>query len=604
VFTVVALVLVFRAFDLQILNEKYAIEAEATAVSKYTLYPSRGLIYDRNGNLLINNNPVYDIMVTYNQVDPEMDTAKFCKILGITKASFEERLNKDFKRDRRYSKFKPFVFLNKVSAETYARFQESLYEFPGFDVQVRNVRSYPHHSAAHALGYIQEVNNDDIEKNKGIYVPGDYIGASGLEKFYEGRLRGKKGERFVLKDNRGRDVGKFQEGRLDAPAVSGKDLIASIDLPLQAYIEQLMNNKTGAVVAIEPKTGEVLAMVSSPTYDPNLLTINRKRGEAFAQLEKDSLNPLFNRATMAKYPPGSIFKPLIALIALQEGVVTPQRYMYCPGYYAYNTDVRKCHNHPTPNINVVNAIQYSCNTFFFQTFRDIIELEGFYNPEPGLEVFTKYLYKFGLGYALGLDIPNEKGGNVPTVNYYNKLYPKEKGGWKSPTIMSVGIGQGEMQLTTVQMANLAAIIANRGYYYIPHLAKGFRDGTPIDKKYLTRHDVGIDTVHFEPVIQGMKNVVTGGTAWSAYIPEIPIAGKTGTVQNPQGLDHSTFIAFAPADNPKIALAVYVENAGGGGRYAAPIASLIIEKYLNKIIAPARAYREKQMMEANLNEKTP
>lgn len=599
-----ASVLVFRAFDLQILNKKYAIEAEATAMSKYTLYPSRGLIYDRQGELLINNNPVYDVMVTYNQIDPNMDTIKFCKILGITKESFQERLNKNFRTDKRFSKYKPFVFLNKVSAETYAKFQESLYEFPGFDVQIRNVRAYPHKNAAHVLGYIQEVDKKDIEENKKVYVSGDYIGASGLEKQYEASLRGKKGGRFVLKDNRGRDVGKFLDGKQDTLAESGGDLIASIDIKLQGYAEELMQNKIGAVVAIEPKTGEILVLSSSPSYDPNLLTINRERGKAYAKIAKDSLNPLFNRATMAKYPPGSIFKPVVALIALQEQVTTPSRYIYCPGFYTYNNDTRKCRAHP-PATTVGRAIQYSCNTYFFQTFREIVELEGFYKPEPGLETFTKYLYQFGLGYSLGIDFPQEKDGNVPTVNYYNKLYPKNKGGWKSPTIMSVGIGQGEMQLTTVQMANLAAIFANKGYFVTPHLAKGYRDNaSKIDEKYLKKNDVGIDPIHFPPVIQGMIDVVENGTARGSKIPGILTAGKTGTVQNPHGEDHSTFIAFAPVEDPKIAIAVYVENAGGGGRFAAPIATLIIEKYLNNEIASSRIWREEQMIEADLISKLP
>ncbi len=603
IFTLVAVILIFRALDLQILNDKYAIEAQATAMSKHTLYPSRGLIYDRNGELLINNNPVYDVIVTYNQISPEMDTAKFCKLLGITKESFEERLTKDFKNNPRFSKVRPFTFLNKVSTERYARFQESLYEFPGFEVQVRNVRGYPHQNAAHVLGYIQEVDDDDIKKGAGTYVLGDYIGASGLENQYESALRGEKGKKYILKDNRGNDVGKFQDGKLDSSAVSGKDLISTIDIKLQAYSEELMSNKIGAVVAIEPGSGEILVLASAPTYDPNLLTINRERGKAFRKIEQDSLKPLFNRATMAKYPPGSIFKPIVALIALQEGVTTPLRNIYCPGYYAYNDDVRKCRQHPT-NTSITRAIQYSCNSYFFQTFREIIEIEGFYKPDPGLELFTQYLYKFGLGYSLGIDFPQEKQGNVPTVKYYNTLYPKNKGGWKSPTIMSVGIGQGEMQLTTVQMANLAATLANRGYYYTPHLTKKFKDGSSVESKYLRRNDVGIDAIHFESVNQGMSDVVRWGTGWTAYVPEITIAGKTGTVQNPHGEDHSTFIAFAPVENPKIAIAVYVENAGGGGRFAAPIASLIIEKYLNGEIAPQRAFRENQILEADLIKNLP
>ncbi len=599
----VSVMLSIRAFLLQIWDDTYAVKAETTAVSKLTLYPSRGLIFDRTGALLINNTPVYDLMVTYNQMSWNMDTTEFCRLLGITKESFEERLKKDFENDIRYSKIKPFVFLNKIPATTFATFQESLYEFPGFFVQVRNIRSYPYKNAGHVLGFIKEVDRKDIETSGGEYVVGDYIGASGLEKAYEKALRGQKGRRYILKDNLGRDLGKFEDGKKDIPAISGKDLIATIDIELQAYAEKLMQNKIGAIVVIEPKSGEVLTLESSPNYDPNKMSISRNRGPAYIELANDSLKPLFNRAVMAEYAPGSTFKPVIALVGLQEGVIQPNQNFFCPGYYSYNTYQWGCHLHPQAT-NVSKAIQYSCNTYLFHTFRAIIDKYGFFKPQQGLDTLVSYLNGFGLGQPLGIDFPGEKDGNVPTSDYYNKLYPRKKGGWKSPTILSIGIGQGEIQLTSLQMANVAAVIANRGFYFVPHLVKGFKgeEAPPVFSKF-NKKQVGIDSLYFEPVIEGMKKVVSAGTGWAAYIPDADIAGKTGTVQNPHGKDHSTFIAFAPADNPQIALAVYVENAGGGGRFAAPIASLIIEKYLHGKVRAALRYRENQMLKANLIDTT-
>ncbi|MBR9919840.1 MAG: penicillin-binding protein 2 [Bacteroidetes bacterium] len=605
-FIISAFILIYQALNLQVLDESYAAEADATASDTYTLYPSRGLIYDRNHTLLINNNPVYDILVTYNQVDPDMDKEKFCELLGIDTLEFNTRLNKNW-NDARYSRSSPFIFLSTVSAVTYARFQESLYEFPGFYVQTRNVRAYPWPNAAHVLGFIREVSQQELDTQEEInegnnYKPGDYIGGTGLEKEYEEQLRGQKGARYVLKDNLGRVVGSYKDGELDRPPVSGVDMTSSLDIRLQAYAEELMDGKIGAVVAIEPKTGEILSMVSMPTYNPNDLTINRSRGEAVRRLSTDSLKPFFNRAVMAKYPPGSIFKPVIGLVGLQKGYLFPNTYHYCPGYYSYNSFIWGCRNHPAP-IGVGTAVQFSCNTYFFQTFRDIIDKEeSFYKPEVGLDTLVSYLYRFGFGNELGIDFPGEQEGNIPTSEYYNRLYPKDQGGWKSPTILSLGIGQGEIQLTTMQMANLAAVLANRGYYKTPHLVKGFSDPEiQIPEKYRVNNYSGIDPEHFQPVVDGMISVVNAGTGRIAFIPDVTVAGKTGTVENPHGDDHSTFIAFAPADDPQIAIAVYVENAGGGGRFAAPIASLLIEKYLTGEIHPSRNWVEKRMLETKLTE---
>ncbi len=602
VFGITALILVARAFYLQVLNDDYKIKADAVALSKVTIYPARGLIYDRHGNLLINNAPAYDLMVIYNQVRPSMDTAKFCSILGISKESFTDRLAKDFKNDKRYSRIKPFVFLDKISPETYALLQESLYEFPGFFVQVRNIRSYPVKHAAHLLGYIREVNENDLSKSNGEYVMGDYIGAIGLESSYEKELKGVKGSRYVLKDNLGRDIGKFQEGRRDTVPQSGLDIISGIDINLQAYAESLMVNKIGAIVAIEPKTGEILAFLSSPGYDPNLMIIGQERGKAFSELSSDPTKPLFNRAIQAQYPPGSTFKAAVGLIGMQMGVITPETGFSCPGYYVNGgRDVRKCRGHPSPS-SVPVALQWSCNSYFFRTFREIVNKYGYYNARQGLDTMDYYLNSLGIGRRLGVDFPGEKPGNVPTSAYYDRIYPKDKGGWRSPTIISLGIGQGEMQLTTLQMANSAAIVANRGYYYIPHFAKGFRNGEeilPAPEQYLQKITVPINSYYFPSVAEGMARVIAGGTARSSGIIDIPIAGKTGTVQNPHGQDHATFIGFGPVDDPKIAIAVYVENAGGGGRYAAPIASLIMEKYIRGYISDQRKFKEKDIFETNL-----
>ncbi len=598
-FLIAVLILVGKASQIQLIDSSYRDKAQATAVNKNTIYPARGLIYDRNMNLLINNNAMYDLKVTYNQLDPKMDVEKFCSLLKIEQDEYHSLINKDFSSNR-YAKHKPFVFISKISSDAYARLQEHLHEFPGFSIQLRNVRGYPFKNAPHVLGYLNEVNQDQIDNSNGDYSRGDYIGASGLELEYEEELRGKKGVNYVLINNMGREVGPYNKGQQDTIPVSGKDLITSLDIDLQSYGELLMQNKTGSIVAIEPSTGEILAMVSTPNYDPNLLTINRERGEAFNMLLQDSLNPFFDRSVMAKYPPGSIFKTVVALVAMQEGISPANRGVTCNGGYYYKGKRRGCHAHPYA-YNVSVALQHSCNAYFFTVIRDIIDKDGFSNPSSGLSMFDQHLYDFGLGKPLDVDIPNELAGNVPTVEYYDFLYPKEKGSWKSPTIMSIGIGQGEIQMTTLQMANLAAIIANRGYYYAPHLAKKFVDNDfLIPEKYRTKKTVRIDQKHFVPVIDGMEKAVLGGTARIAQVKDISVCGKTGTSQNPHGKDHSVFFAFAPKDNPQIAIAVYVEHGIWGASYAAPIAGLMIEKYLKDgQIDPSKVWIEERMLNANL-----
>lgn len=600
VLIVSAAVLLLKAAQLQLFDETLSRRADATTIHRMTIYPPRGLIYDRNDSLLVNNNAVYDLMVTYNQISPQMDTLKFCHLLGITRSEFEAALKKDWKSGK-FSRNVPFVFLKKIPSTTYAQLQECLYEFPGFFVQVRNIRAYPYQAGAHVLGYINEVDQRDIERGGGAYVSGDYIGATGVEAHYEERLRGNKGFSFLLRDNLGRIVGRYADGKADTMPVSGDDLILSIDARLQQYGEALMANKSGSIVAIEPSTGEILAMVSAPTYDPNELAMTNDRGPVFQRLHSDPLKPFFDRTVMAKYPPGSIFKTVVSLVGLQEGTLHPQAGQGCGGGYFYAGRLYKCHGHG-PVSNVVDALAYSCNTYYFSEFRDIVDKYGFNNPHQGLDKFYQYCREMGLSQRLGVDYPNESPGNIPDSRYYDRIYPKRLGGWRSPTIMSLGIGQGEIQMTTLQMANLAACIANRGYWYPPHLAKGFKSGGDIPAQYRQPRRVSIDPKYFEMVVEGMAQCVVRGTARSCAIPTIPVCGKTGTSQNPHGDDHSVFFAFAPKDNPKIAIAVYVENAGWGASYAAPIASLMIEKYLNDTIAVERKPLEERMLKANLVEK--
>lgn len=600
-FLIAAIVLLGKAAQIQLFDPSFRERADATTIDKLTAYPPRGLVFDRNGKLIVNNNAMYDLMVTYSQIDPKMDTTKLCTLLGISIDEFKQRLTKDW-RSGKFSRKVPFVFYNKISVQTYAALQECLYQFPGFFVQVRNIRGYPYNAGAHVLGYINEVDPRDIEAGKGVYAAGDYIGAAGLEYEYEPYMRGKKGVNFLLKDNFGRIVGPYQEGALDKPAESGSDLVSTIDIDLQAYGEKLMTGKTGSIVAIEPQTGQILCMISAPTYDPNRLVMTQERGKVFSELLTDTLKPFFDRTVMAKYPPGSIFKTVVTLAGLQEGTLTPERGMGCNGGYFYAGRLYKCHNHAHVG-NVVEALGYSCNTFYFNEFRNIVDKFGFYNPQAGLDTFATYCRELGLGVKLGIDYPNENAGNIPTSVYYDGIYPKEEGSWKSPTIMSMGIGQGELQLTTLQMANLAACIANRGYWYPPRLAKEFKDPRGrIDPIHFVQQKSRVDRRYFDYVIEGMGACVNrpGGTARIAAIPDIEICGKTGTSQNPHGADHSVFFAFAPKEYPKIAIAVYVENAGWGGSYAAPIASLMIEKYLRKgQIPPERIALEERMVNTRI-----
>lgn len=594
----------FRAAQLQLFSTKYKDQARKTTLEKNLVYPSRGIVFDRNGQTLVFNRPIYVIYATYRKIDPQMDTFLFCSLLNIDKETFVNNLEKDWSNIQ-FSKSVPFVFLSKISSEQYAIFQEHIYKFPGFEAEERSIRGYPHSTASHILGYLGEVDYNIIDNSEGKYRLGDYIGKTGLEYVYEKELSGEKGVKYILKDKFGRHVESYNNGALDSLSQPGEDIQISIDLELQKYADSLMMNKRGGLVAIEPSTGEILAMVSSPFYDPNLLTLDENRSYGMRLLLLDSINrPLNNRAVTNKYPPGSIFKPIQALVASQLGIITPQRTISCFGGYRLSASkIMKCHAH-APLRGLGDAIKHSCNTYFLQTTKELLDQYGYKNPGIGLDTFVSYLKEFGLGDKLGVDVSYEGKGFVPDSKFYGHRFRKEISGWRSQWVLSIGIGQGEIELTTIQMAHLAAIIANKGYYITPHLIKNFKSGRPIPSEFTQKNRVRIHEKHFGPVIDGMEAVVLGGTARAAYVQGLDICGKTGTSQNPHGKDHSVFFGFAPKNKPQIAVAVFVENAGWGGDWAAPISSLLIEKYLNKNIATARKQLEARMFKGLVNTASP
>ncbi|MBI2966686.1 MAG: penicillin-binding protein 2 [Bacteroidetes bacterium] len=575
-FAFVAMIFLGRLFYIQIIDRSYRISASNNVLRYVTAYPSRGLIYDRNGELLVYNQPAYDLMVIPRQVK-NIDTADLCTLLAISKEEFISKI----KEARKYSSLKASVFLKQLSAEIYGAFLERMYQFPGFFVQVRTMRKYPKNIAANAVGYISEVDENTIKKNS-YYRSGDYIGMGGLEQSYEDILRGKRGVKIFVVDVHNRIVGSYLNGLYDTLPVPGLNVVSTLSSSLQEYGEKLMQNKIGSIAAIEPATGEVLALVTSPTYDPNLL-VGRVRSANYKKLLTDSLNPLFNRALMAMYPPGSIFKIVECLVGLQDEVLTWNTVLPC------NKSLVNCHNHPSP-LDLDGSVQHSCNPFYYMVFKKILyggatlELakgEGG-TSEQGLNAWRRHVISFGLGSRLGIDIPNEKGGYIPTSIYYNKVYGKNR--WNFYTIYSLGIGQGEIMIVPLQMANITAIIANRGFYYLPHLIKGFGEHKMVLPHFTVRNLTTINPEHFEPLVDAMEKVVQSGTATRAKLKDVSICGKTGTAQNPHGEDHSVFIAFAPKDTPQIAISVVVENSGFGGTWAAPIASLMIEKYLNDTIS--------------------
>lgn len=594
-FGLIGLIFIIRLFFLQVIDPSYKYFADSNTQRKITEYPSRGLIYDRNSNLLVSNQAVYDVMIIPREVK-SFDTLDFCHALNISRPELDvlfAELRQNI-RNKKASTFKPNVFFKQLSAEQYGVFQEKLHKFSGFYVQRRTLRKYEYKHAPHVLGYVSEVGEAHIKDP--YYSMGDYTGISGIEYTYEKFLRGTKGNRYVMVDVHGRNKGALRGGRLDTAAITGKDLTLTLDIDLQAYGEYLMQNKIGSIVAIEPATGEILSLVSSPGYDPALL-VGRDRSVNYPVLSTDSLSPLLNRAIMSGYPPGSTFKTVMALIGLQEGVLREStRYGCNMGYHARGISVG-CHAHASP-LDLVGSISNSCNAYYCHVFRSILDNPAVGSPQQGLDKWKEYLLKFGFGNRLGTDFFNENRGSIPGSSYYDKIY---RGSWGSLTVISLSIGQGELLTTPIQMANMTAAIANKGHYFTPHVLKAVENDT-IPSRFKLVHTTGIDSVHFNPVIDGMEKAVwgeAGSTARIAQIPGIRICGKTGTAENPHGEDHSIFVAFAPKENPQIAIAVYVENGGFGATYAAPIASLLIEKYLNKEIHPSRKWLETRMAEEDL-----
>ena len=591
IFITFILILLARLFYIQVVDDRYALYASKNVIRKFVKYPARGPILDRNGIIMVQNQAIYDIEVIPKQVKP-FDTVEFCKLLGIDREGYDKRMIKA----RKYSPYRASVFEKQLSAQLYASFQERLSEFPGFFPQQRIIRTYPDSVAAQFLGYIGEVTDPIIKRTGGYYAPGDYIGITGVERSYETLLRGTRGVVRSMVDSRNNVKGKYANGAYDTVAVAGERLVSSLDLRIQRLGEALMKNKVGSIVAIEPSTGEILAFVSSPTYNPNLL-VGRERGNNASKLYKDPYKPFFTRPVQAYYPPGSSFKPLSALIGLQEGIIKPTDTYNCIGYYmAGNHRVKCTHVHGT--VNLAGAIAGSCNGYFNMVFAKVLNARGGKNTDASYTNWKANVNKFGFGVRLGVDIPSEGRGLVPTAQYYDKIY--HRGGWRSTTVASLAIGQGELLATPLQLANIEATIANHGFYYKPHLIKAIGDKQVIKHEYTVKNYVGIDAQYFEPVINGMQSVVDYGTGQGSKIPGIIMCGKTGTAQNPHGKNHSLFVAFAPRDNPKIAIAVVVENSGDGGTWAAPIASFIVEKYLRDTITkrPSGIYPE-YYMEKNL-----
>jgi penicillin-binding protein 2 len=586
-FGVVILIFIIRLFSIQVIDDSFKTSSENNVIRKQTDYPRRGLIYDRNKELIVYNEAAYDLMITPKQAT-FLDTALICSLLEIDTLNLMKRIEKA----SNYSMYKASVLMKQISVETYTKLQENMFLMPGFFVQTRTLRKYPYSTASHLLGYVGEVNQR-IVKSTPYYKEGDYIGVSGIEKAYEDKLRGQKGVKLLLKDVHNNIKGSFNDGKFDIKSKPGKDLQSSIDIFLQNYGESLMKNKRGSIVALEPSTGEILCLVSSPNYDPNIL-VGRKRSENYLILNEDTINkPLFNRASLAQYPPGSTFKLINALIGLQEKVIYSGSKFNCDEGYVYGEEKRKmkCHPHRSP-LNLIESISNSCNAYFCNVYRSIIE--KYPNTYEGYDVWRNYVTSFGLGNWLNNDLPTGQKGFVPTTNFYDRIYGKNR--WKSLTNLSLSIGQDALLTTPIQMANMTAAIANRGYYYTPHIIKSIENDS-IDDRFRKPIRTKVDSSLFEIVIKGMQEVVEDeelGTSNIAKMENYTVCGKTGTAQNPHGEDHSIFIGFAPKDNPKIAMAVYVENGGWGSTWAVPIASLMIEKYLNDTIE--RDWLEKKIVE--------
>jgi penicillin-binding protein 2 len=589
-FVTVGVIYLMRLFYLQVLDESYSIESSSNSIKRVIEIPFRGQIYDRYGKLIVYNTPVYDLMVTPNKVRVD-DTLRFCKVLGIERHDFDSLIT----AAGVYSRNKPSVFLRQLSKEDFASIQDIMVDYKGFEFTKSSLRTYTAPTLANTLGYVSEITKGQLEsQEEPYYRQSDYIGQSGIEKVYENELRGKRGTKFIMQNVSGVYKGAWKNGELDTMAVAGENLYSGIDLEVQQYADSLMVNKVGSVVAIDPKTGQILSMVSAPTYDPNQLA-SRYFSKNYTILNRNPYKPLFNRPVMASYRPGSTFKLIQALVGLQDGVITPNS-----GFTHANCPVG-CHNHASTS-TVALGVTHSCNPYFYNVFRRIIYNNHISNTfkasAVGLQAWHEEVSKFGIGQRLGIDLPSERKGNLPDKKYYDKIYGE--GRWKFSNIYSVSIGEGEILITPLKMANVAAIIANKGYFYTPHVIHGVGDKKRLGSEFTTRHETNVSPQHFDPVITGMIGAVEAGTAKNAHIQGMTVAGKTGTSQNKKGDDHSIFIGFAPVENPKIAIAVFVENAGFGGSAAAPIAGLIMEKYISRKVT--NKAMEARMLSLNLMSK--
>ena len=578
---VIVIVYTIRLFVLQIMSDDYRKSADSNAFLKKIEYPSRGVISDRNGELLVYNQPAYDIMVVMNEAKDRLDTLEFCQALGISKAYFIKRMNdiKDRSKNPGYSRFTQQLFMAQLSNQDFSVFREKLFRFPGFYIQQRSIRQYQYPYAAHVLGDVAEVSESDIE-NDDYYQAGDFIGKLGIERYYEKQLRGEKGVQILLRDAHGRIKGKYQDGKYDSRPVAGKDLTLSLDIKLQALGERLLEGKIGSIVAIEPATGEVLCMVSSPTYDPRLM-VGRQRGKNHRMLSSNVWKPLLNRSIMGQYPPGSTFKTSQALTYMTEGIISPGTAFSCAHGFSFKGLHVGCHGHGSP-LAIVDALSTSCNAYFcWGLYYMIGNRKKYRSAHDAMNVWRDYMVSMGFGYKLGIDLPGEKRGLIPNGDYYNNAY---KGSWNGLTVISISIGQGEVNLTPLQIANLGATIANRGYYITPHVVKKIR-GEELDSTFTQKHYTKASRSSYDWVVKGMRSSVIKGTCKAANRADYLVCGKTGTAQN-RGQDHSVFMGFAPMDDPKIAIAVYVENGGFGADYGVPIGSLMMEQYITGKLSPS------------------
>lgn len=592
---IIVVVYIIRLFTLQIMSEDYQKSADSNAFLKQTEYPARGAIFDRNGKLLVYNQPSYDIMVVMNEAREHLDTLELCEALGITREYFDKRMAdiKDRNKNPGYSRYTQQTFITQLDEQDFAVFREKLFRFPGFYVQRRTLRQYQYACGAHVLGDVAEVSQGDID-NDDYYVRGDYIGKLGVERSYEKQLRGEKGVQILLRDAHGRVQGHYQNGKYDRKAVAGKNLTLSIDVDLQALGERLMEGKIGAIVAIEPKTGEVLCMVSSPSYDPRIMT-GRKRGKNHLALQRNVWKPLLNRSIMGQYPPGSTFKTSQALTFLTEGIITPHTTYGCSHGFSFRGLHVGCHGHASP-LAVIPALSTSCNGFFcWGLYHMIGNRKKYGRPLNAMNVWRDYMVSMGFGYKTGIDLPGEKRGLIPNGEYYDHAY---KGSWNGLTIISISIGQGEVNLTPLQIANLGATIANRGYWITPHVVKHVQDER-LDTAYTKKHYTKASREAYDIVVAGMRASATGGTCHALSRYPYVACGKTGTAQN-RGRDHSVFMGFAPMDDPKIAIAVYVENGGFGAEFGVPIGAVMMEQYLKGKLSPSTLAYSYQLQARHLS----